>query len=355
MSEPQEKLPAPAARDDTPPQSLEVPDVSRVVVSNLPWVVGIFTGLLVLLKVAAVSRFDVTTALTIISVSNQGSILLGTSLLLLPQLLQLVLIILIFLNVPGGDPYRRSLIQGIAIPLLILVLFLSPAWSIVQVAFAWLALDLWPSSPLSEFLARVFVRMLGRQDPMTRYRELRTGPRLEELRRRAKALQQQVTGLLSSGRTVDKALGRELQRESQAIEMEFETIKKDTDGLKRSLDELKRSVQVTAVRLQRASTFIPGILGLMVMLILVGAATDDTPWLPLAQFSGRGGMVLGYMLADTGQGFIVLREGDRRVVQLEGVGWTRGLCKSRASLQSSSGLLNFKRATPQYVDCSARR
>jgi len=298
------------------------------------------------LKVLAVSRFDVTTALSIVTQSNPATILVGVLVLSFGQILFLValLVLLIADRVEEQHPSEHIVALILVVITMALVVATNPLFTgAVYVFVATYVLGWWPGRILDR------ISKWNRSDHQRKQRMATTEAEGEALKDEIEAFNKRAQAALAEPGAAglnpsETAVLQRLLTRSREMVQRHEAI----------ADELRKDVEdLTRVR-KRTLVAFPMFWAVVLLFFALTNLSADTPWLPAETFiTASGNHLVGYELGHDGGQAVILRESDR-VVVLNDV-TSAMICSTRhrsdALFLSPLELLYSSLHPPQYTRC----
>jgi hypothetical protein len=301
------------------------------------------------LKLLAVSHFDLTTALAITTYSNPAAILTGILVSSIGNVMLLAAFLLLVLadRIEEQQPAEHAVAVVLAAISMLMVLFTNPIpTGLIYVFLSTLILGWWPG--------RILYRLRREHDWHAEGSALaaQVESGVERTRVLLESTQAEVDNAPKDLAKADTA--RLTQAVSEAasslrdqLEL-FERFQKFRGRFEKYFERLERARQ-------RALFWFPiGWAGLLVLFVLTNLATD-APWLPAEIVTTSGGQrVVGYELGRDGNQTAILRDSDRKVVLVDGV-TTTTICAKRSPsvdfLFSPLELLYRTAPQPPYPRC----
>lgn len=305
---------------------------------------SLFAGLVflfVVLKVLAVTHYDTTSALAVLSQGDTATLLVGAIALNLVPILYAALIITLFLGsrdeVPPATKSRARLVMIVLSVAALMLLPITLGWATALMVY--LMLD----GPGASKLVGVTSGLSRRNRQWTERLE-----RGRAMARQAEELAAEVgdgTGL--QDRTPEEVAA--LAAHATALK----------DDLLAHLAESDRAFAISEARRdksRRTRSRAPKIL-LAIVVYNVGFALwsllDDRPWLPAERLvPASGAEITGYVLQADADGMVVLKDDQRRVVRIAGT-ISRSLCRSGREFTFGRPLIALRYKATSYPNCDA--
>ncbi len=326
--------------------------------------------LFVALKVLAVSHYQTTTAVGIVAESGTTSLVLGSLIQTLPVVLLAILSALVFLaNDETKPPADAKFFRVLAWTMAFVAAWAQPVWLAPFVLIITWLLLLGPGS--SRVILRILRRVWARSDRkrlLTKHQVERTKRSIAESRESSKAtredfdrteeaLRAAIADPSTSTTEEREVLLDSLRRVPDTLLAETEARVELADRAVKLVDEIQAGV---GRRIRFLETAKPIWLSLQrnlalsyAVVVLVIGGFGTTPWVPLERVVvDAQPAVTGYVLSSGQDTTVVLLDGTRRIVRLQGTTVTRLYCEAGSNtsrfIRPMAALFH---SSPSYPAC----